>query len=207
MTEPNPSNPSSSTPAEPTAHSNAILRLLDRPITPADLNAGAALAELPAEPSRRDSVRYLLFRIGDETAALPASILRRVTPAARPVPIPHRTSGTLLGVCNIRGELVLCADLRRLLGLPSRDPADANNNAATGARRMVVLGPADQCWAFEVDALLGIESIDPATLRSPPVTVEHARSHFTAGVADVAGVSVTFLDADRILAGFKAGLT
>lgn len=188
------------------AHTHAILRLLDRPIVPADLDAGASLAARPAASGNRQSVRLLVLRIGGETAALPAKLLRRVTPLARTVPIPHRTTGVLRGVCNIRGELVLCADLHRLLGLPERDGATTPANAPSDPRRMVVIGPADNSWAFEVDALMGVESVDPAGYRAPPVTVEHSIGAFTVGVTEIGGRGVTVLDGERILAGFKAGL-
>jgi chemotaxis-related protein WspD len=198
-----PSNPgSAATPAGP-AHTDAILRLLDKPVDRANLEAGAALAARPVEMGSGRGVRLLLFRIGEETGALHARVLRRVTPFARATPIPHRTAGVLRGVCNIRGELVLCADLHRLLGLPPRE----EGGATIDARRMVVIGTADNSWAFEVDALMGVESVDPATFRAPPVTVEYAIGDFTLNVTEIAGRCVTILDAERILAGFKAGLT
>jgi len=186
----------------PIDRTDAILRLLDRPIDPGELDAGAELAALPAEARTRKAVRYLLFRLGDEVAALPAKALRRVTHTARAVPIPHRTSGVLRGVCNIRGELVLCADLHRLLGLPPR----SEESAAAETRRMVVLGPAENSWAFEVDALMGVESADPTAFLAPPLTVKHAITDFTSGVTSIGDRTITVLDSDRVLAGFKAGL-
>jgi chemotaxis signal transduction protein len=205
MSEHPAAGPAPVTALENAAPADAILRLLDRPVDPADLDAGAALAALPAESAGAQSVRLLVFRIGEETAALPAKLLRRVTPVARASPIPHRTSGVLRGVCNIRGELVLCADLHRLLGLPARGGGE-HPDAASDPRRMVVIGPADDSWAFEVDALSGVENVDPAKFRAPPVTVEYAIGNFTLSVTEIGGRSVTILDGERILAGFKAGL-
>lgn len=163
------------------------------------------LAARPGESGSRRSVRLLLFRIGEEACALPVKVLRRVTPAARPSPIPHRTSGILRGVCNIRGELVLCADLRRVLGLPARDET-LKVEASADPGRMIVLGPAENSWAFEVDALLGVESVDPGTFRAAPVTVGYSIADYTTGVTDIGGRCITVLDGERILAGFKAGL-
>ncbi|MCC6677742.1 MAG: chemotaxis protein CheW [Phycisphaerales bacterium] len=206
MSASSPSNASPARATEQSQHTDAIQRLLDRPVTAADLDAGAELAALPAEARNRRTVRYLLFRIGGETAALPAMVLRRVTPAARAVPIPHRTAGVLRGVCNIRGELVLCADLRRLLGLPAHDREVAGVDGSKDTRCMIVVGPADNSWAFEVDALMGIEGADPSEFRAPPVTVEHAIGDFTLGVTEIGGRCVTVLDSDRVLAGFRMGL-
>jgi chemotaxis-related protein WspD len=195
-----PSAPDHPEPARESDQAVAILRLLDRPLSDSDLAEGARWAARPAEVRSGRTMGVLLFRIGQEVAGLPAKSLRRVTPAVRPSPIPHRTS-PVLGLGNIRGELVLCADLRGLLGLPASQGADV------GARRMVVIGPAADSWAFEVDALIGIERLDPATLRPPPVTVVYSMSAFTLGLADVDGRRVTVLDGERVLAGFKAALS
>jgi chemotaxis-related protein WspD len=206
MSEITTSNVTPSTPTDAAAHASAILRLLDKPIGPEELDAGVALAARPLDPRHGQSVRLLVFRIGEESAALPAQQLRRVTPLARPSPIPHRSSLVLRGICNIRGEIVLCADLHRLLGLPARVEAAASQAAAADQRRMIVVGPADNSWAFEVDALLGVENVNPASFRAPPVTVEYALGDFTMGVTEIGGRCVTILDGERLLAGFKAGL-
>lgn len=193
-------------PAE-VGHAGAVLRLLDKPVSVDDLAAGARSAAQPAHAGVRGSVGVLLFRLDEETLALPAASLRRSTPYTRPRPIPHRTSGILRGLCNIRGELVLCVDLRRLLGLPSRaGPADPPP-AESDPRRMIVIGSADAPWVFEADALVGVERIDPGAVLPPPVTVEHAMGAFVAGLIDVEGTRATLLDADRVLAGFKAGIS
>lgn len=188
------------------APDGAIMRLLDRPLSDADLEAGAEWAARPAIAREGSMIGLLVFRLGGETAGLPAKLLRRVTPWARPTPIPHRTTAVLRGVCNIRGELVLCADLHRLLGLPDRRATEAGPTGTNDARRMVVIGPQDAPWVFEVEGLVGIDRTPTALLRPPPVTVELAMPAYTTGIADIMGERVTVLDGERVLAGFQAGL-
>lgn len=206
MSDPVADTPAPESPPGDADQSDAILRLLDQPITPEELRAGTELAASPAISRGRQDVRLLLLRIGDEIAAIPAMQLRRATLAVRPTPIPHRSGGVLRGMCNIRGELVLCADLHRLLGMPPRASAGPPAEGSADSRRIVVIGKADDSWAFEVDALMGVENVDRAEFRSPPVTVAFALADFTSAVADIGGRTVTILDGDRILAGFKAAL-
>lgn len=187
------------------AQTSAAIRLLDRPISDSDLAAAARLASQPEGADGRRTVGLLLFRLGTETFAVPARSLRRIATYSRPVPIPHRASGLLRGLCNIRGELVLCADLHRLLGMPERRERDPLS-ADADQRRMILIGPADASWVFEADELFGIERIDPASMLAPPITVERALEAFVAGLADIDGVRATVLDADRILSGLQAGL-
>lgn len=182
------------------AHAGALMRLLDQPLSAEELAGAAASAAKPADAGERGRMGIVLFGLGDETLALPASVVRRVTPFAAPVRIPHRSSGILRGVCNVRGDLVLCADLRVLLGMGSKSETEMES------RRTMVIGPAQASWAFEVDRLKGIGRIDQNALASAPLTVEHALGAFVAGLAEVEGERVTVLDGERILAGFKAAL-
>lgn len=184
------------------AHVGALMRLLDQPLSAEELAGAAASAAKPADAGERGRMGIVLFGLGEETLALPASVVRRVTPFAAPVRIPHRSSGILRGVCNVRGDLVLCADLRALLGMGSGQKSEAEMES----RRTMVIGPAQASWAFEVDRLKGIGRIDQNALASAPLTVEHALGAFVAGLAEVEGERVTVLDGERILAGFKAAL-
>lgn len=179
---------------------DALFRLLERPLEEADLEAATEEASNAAEKSERGQIGIVLFGLGSESLALPAGMVRRVTAHAPPVRIPHRSKGILRGVCNVRGELVLCADLRRMLGMPEREATE------TDSLRTVVVGPASAAWAFEVDALHGIGRVSPSTLASAPLTVEHSLGAFVAGLAEVDDRPVTVLDGERILAGFKAAL-
>lgn len=195
-----------SEPLNQAAQPSAILSLLERPITTADLDSAAALASLPAQSRGARTRGLLLFRLGEETAAVPAATLRRITRHARPRPIPRLSANVFRGLCNIRGELVLCADLHRLLGLPDRESKAPPTGDASDSRRMVVIGGAEDSWVFEVDAVIGIERIDPTEVLPAPVTVAYALGTYTAGIVEIEGKPVTVLDGERILKGFRAGL-
>jgi chemotaxis-related protein WspD len=184
----------------------ALLKLLDRPVSDADLAAGAAQAAIQPIPATCGLIGALVFRLNDETLAIPAQFLRRITPYTKPVPIPRRSSGLFRGLCNIRGELVLCADLHRLLSLSADSAVETPPSAASDPRRMIVIGPPDASWVFEVDSLSGMERINPAALRQPPLTVGRAIGAFVTGLTEIEGTPVTVLDGERVLAGFKGGL-
>jgi chemotaxis-related protein WspD len=188
-------------------HDAAILRLLERPVSASDLAAGAEWAARPAIVHEGPMVGLLLFGLGEETAALPARLLRRVTPWARTTPIPHRTTTVMRGMCNIRGELILSADLHRLLGLPTPPSRHPPAEGISDTRRMVVIGPQEAPWTFEVDRLVGIERTPVSSIQRPPVTIEYALAAYSTGIAEIHGQVVTVLDGERILSGFQAGLS
>jgi chemotaxis-related protein WspD len=179
---------------------------LDRPLTDEDLARGADWAARPADLREGATIALLLVRLGEETVALPAKQLRRVTGYSRPTPVPHRGSAVMRGLCNIRGELVLCADLAAMLGLPARAAPGGAVQSDADPRRMVIMGPADASWGFEVDGLIGVERIPASGLGAAPVTVKYALAGYALGVADIRGERVTVLDADRVLRDFQAAL-
>jgi chemotaxis signal transduction protein len=59
---------------------------------------------------------HLLVRVGETTAALPASAVRRVARALRLHPLPGSGEG-LLGLAEFAGEPLAVLDLARLLGV------------------------------------------------------------------------------------------
>jgi chemotaxis-related protein WspD len=184
-----------------------MLRLLDRPISDSQLAAGAESTARPSECRSAGAVLGLLvFRLGDERLALPAKILRGVTPHADPIRVPHKSGRLLRGLCNIRGELVLCADLRGMLGIPC-PPQRAADEERPDERRMVMINAPDGAWAFEVDAVEGVQRTASEAMAPAPVTVKYAMAGCTAGVATIKEGGVTVLDGERVVSGFQAGLT
>lgn len=224
---PVPSSPSSGGEDHP-----ALVRLLDRPIDEETLRLNSAHAARPLERRRTENTALAVFRLGDELIALPAAVLRHVDPPAPVQPIPHRRSAALRGLAAVRGELLPCIDLRVVLGLPPAAITEASE--ARRERRMVVLrggGAGDRAssdgWALEVDAVLGVERFERASLRAAPATVRHALDACTAGLVDAGTLgesqsathasggspdhpaehrTISVLDADLLLVRFKAAL-
>jgi chemotaxis-related protein WspD len=180
-----------------------LQRLLDRPTDPAELEAAARAAAVPAERGARTRLGVLIFRIGEESLALPASCLRRVTTHAATVAVPHRSGKLLRGVCNVRGECVLCMDMASLLGLPAPSPDRAGRD---DPRRIIVIGPVDAPWAFEADELHGVERVDPdAVLKFTTHLAPKLRDH-AVGCFEHEGKASTLLDAERIMRAFDGGI-
>ena len=77
----------------------------------------------------------LLFRLQAEWLALPAQVFQEVA-ERRPVhSLPHRRQGIVLGLVNVRGELLLCVSLARLLR--RNDPSQPEARQAAYDRLLV----------------------------------------------------------------------
>lgn len=186
-----------------------LLRLLRRPVAEADLQANGRLAAAAATGTTSARRTVVVFGLGGEHFALPASLLRRADSVARVRPVPHRRSSHLRGLCAVRGEMALCVDLRVVLDMPPVDEAARRTTAER--RRMLVLGDAGRPWAVEVDDLVGVHSTEVAALRPAPITSSVGAAAFVDGLLDVEiGGNprvVALLDAPRLLAAMERGLT
>lgn len=90
----------------------------------------------PVQQEDRDTTSAVIFRIGAEWLALPTAALQEVSNLKRIHRVPHRTGGVVLGVVNVRGELLTCVSLARVFGLESEratTPSASTTGAATAA--------------------------------------------------------------------------
>ena len=177
----------------------AMSKLLARPLTDADVRAHTASVAQPMTERSTNVRGVMVIRLGDERLALPAESVARVTrerPAHR---IPHRTNAVVRGVCNIDGDLVLTVAIEELLQIPAdREPS--------ASRRMVMIGEPNARWAFAVDDVLGVESIETQSMRDLPVTVERALVHFARALLTVESGQATLLAPDAIVRGCEGAL-
>lgn len=135
----------------------AALRLLDsRP--PAGYRR--EWTERIAEPAAATDpgTPMLVFRIGDEWLALDIGVMEEVG-EMRPIhTLPHRREGVLLGVVNVRGELLTCVSVGRLLGIDKGVGAGGLLPKAS-AGRLLVVGQAGERYAFPVTEVRGVQRL------------------------------------------------
>jgi chemotaxis-related protein WspD len=155
----------------------------------------------PYREQSRSSV--VIFRLGGEWLALPTWILQEVA-EYRPIhSVPHRRNGVVLGLANIRGELMLCISLARLLGLT--EPGD-HDQARNGYLRLLVLNWQHISGALPVHEVLGPHRIHPDTLKAPPATLAHAKPAFTRNVFYWENRAVGLLDPELVLSTLNGNL-
>lgn len=161
----------------------AIHTLLDRDISETELQENTRWVSQPALATKRCDRRILLFMVSGELLAVPATGVSRVIAPIPVARIPHRSNSVVRGLGSVGGELVLVADLANLLQLPP--PVETSRPEATKRRRMIVVGPERDRWAFQVDDSLGVDSFDQSTFLSPPITIEQAVVHYADAIVPV----------------------
>jgi len=141
------------------------------------------------------AISVVLFRVGTEWLALPTSSFLEVAELRKVHSIPHRRKGTLLGLVNVRGELVVCLSLAKVLGLKHAAKADGER---TVYERLLVASWQSHRVVFPVDEVHGVHRFDPDQLREPPATLSKSGTSYTKGVLPWQGRLTICLDAELL---------
>ena len=144
-----------------------------------------------------DSHSVVIFRIGAEWLALPTSVFKEVAELRTIHTLPHRRSAMVLGVANVRGELLICVSLSKLLSLEeAAAPKRAKHSMVHP--RLLVISNEGQRLVFPVDEVHGIHRHRPAELEPVPATVSKAAATYTKAVLSWRDRTVGCLD-DQLL--------
>jgi purine-binding chemotaxis protein CheW len=111
--------------------------------------------------------------LGDECYALSLHALREIVKVPPLTEVP-RSEPELLGVMNLRGEVIPVYDLELRLGL-TRAPApiagpDANLAALPKGTRVLVVKSEEGAAGVRVDSVSGVVRLRPSAIEAPPRT-------------------------------------
>ena len=185
-------------------YSSAAHRLLDRPLPEEyrrEWTVHFARKEKMAPPVRTSAV---LFRISAEWLALPAEAFQEVAERRLIHSLPHRRLGIVLGLANIRGELLICVTLGRLLGVEAVASAQKTQSSC---ERLLVANWEGSRLVFPVDEVHGIHRFQASELREPPATVAKSSVTFTQSIFFWRERPVGFLEPGPLFAALNRSLS
>jgi chemotaxis-related protein WspD len=184
-------------------YSRAGARLLDRALPDGYRRAWTAhYAEKKAvgKPAR---ISVLIFRLSNEWLALPTQAFQEVAERRLIHSLPHRRQAIVLGLANVRGELVICVSLGRALGVEN---VTIRPNLRTMYDRLLVARWDGQRLAFPVDEVYGIHRFDLGQLKPPPVVVSKSAQTYSRGVLQWQQQTVGFLNAELLFSYLNRSL-
>lgn len=139
----------------PTSHQ------ITAPLPPA-LPVGDTLIA-PSEPALNAGLplELLCFRAGGQEYGLPLRSIQEIRSHQQTTPLPGQAAA-VLGVLDLRGQVIALLDLRRLLGLPDDQEVDAE------LRAVIVLVQGEMRLGLVVDEVLDVMPVQPDRLRLLP---------------------------------------
>jgi purine-binding chemotaxis protein CheW len=152
---------------------------------------GAAAAAEPP-PARRDAGEpHVVFSLAGGEYAVP---LGNVVEVGRPLPVTPvpNVPDWVLGVANVRGDIVSMVHLRSFLGLPRGGEPPGRLVVARAGRGEMTAG-------LLVDRVRGIRALPPGGARAPEAAPGDRLAPYLRGVAEADGRLLAVLDLDRLL--------
>ncbi len=152
-------------------------------------NRAKALAVKPrGTADERPGIGVVEIRLAHERYAVECTSVREVLSLKDVTPLPC-TPAYVLGLINVRGQILSVIDLRVLFDLP--------RESATQATKVVVLRSGDMEVGVVADAVVDARSIPLDALRPALPTLTGVRETYLRGIAEG---DLVVLDAARLLA-------
>jgi len=143
--------------------------------------------EAKAEETGEESIEIVEFLLSGERYGIESLYIRETYPLKEFTPIPC-TPAFVLGVINIRGQVLSILDIGRFFDLPGR--------GATGLNKVIVLGSGALEFGILADEILGVSRAPVKEIQESLPTLTGIRAEYLKGVTND---RVTILDARKIL--------
>ncbi len=138
--------------------------------------------EYKVEDYKTESI--VVFRLGNEWLALPTIFFKEVICMRKVHTLPHRRYGSLRGLINVHGELLICISLGRLLGIDKQKGIE--NKARKIYKRFIVFAGGDESrYVFPVSEIRGIFHYAPSEIYNAPSTATCCASSYLNGMLDL----------------------
>jgi purine-binding chemotaxis protein CheW len=154
----------------------------------------ATLAALPfvRQIEAIEGKQHVTFALGEYEYAVSIDNVVEIGEPLNATPVPN-VPEWVLGVANLRGDIVSVIDLRIFMGLPDADPGQD--------KRMLVARSSDGeiSTCVLVDQVRGIRYLNLDQIRQPTTAVTEFIEEFVDGVCEIEGQEFMVLDFDRVL--------
>jgi len=143
-----------------------------------------------AQTTDDSSIQCVTFRLDDECYGINVMQIREVLRVADIAPVPGAPD-YVLGIINLRGNVVTVIDTRKRLGLMPRDVDDSS--------RIVIIETDNQVVGIRVDSVAEVVDLRMADVESAPNVGNDDSSKYIQGVASRDGELLILVDLNRLL--------
>jgi len=127
------------------------------------------------------------FLLAHERYAVASEYVREVYPLEDITPLPC-TPAFVLGIVNVRGEILPVIDIKKFFDLPEKGLTDLN--------KVIVLESKDMVFGVVADVISGVRRIQRASIQPSLPTLSGIRENYLLGVTVE---RIVILDAEKLL--------
>ncbi len=134
--------------------------------------------------------QYVTFRLDDETYGINVMQVQEVLRVSEIAPVPG-ASPYVLGIINLRGNVVTVIDTRNRFGLSPKEIDDAS--------RIVIIEAEKQVIGILVDSVSEVVDLRSSEIESTPNVGNEESSRYIQGVATQDGELLILVDLNKLL--------
>lgn len=153
-----------------------------------------SLAQSQDEETSVETRGLLLFRLGDEWYAFPIDGVREIYNDYTVTRIP-RVPEFILGVVNVRGEIISVTDLGVMMRVPSRTQREVEGELPSA----IVVANGSCVTAVVIDEIGDIVDVPRDAIEPALSTLDKAQAEFVAGSVYVDGRLIGIVNLDKVL--------
>ncbi len=146
-----------------------------------------ALAREPGKAEAADALELVEFLLAHEKYAVESRHVRDVCTLENLTPLPC-TPAFVLGIVNLRGEILSVIDIKKFFDLPEEGLTDLN--------KVIVLRSGNMLFGILADAVTGVRRVPAAEIQPSLPTLTGVREAYLKGVTSERTV---ILDAEKLL--------
>lgn len=146
-----------------------------------------AFSRPPPPRASADSVLVVEFSLAYETYGMEVSYIREICPL-RDITILPGVPHFMLGIINVRGEIVSVVDIKKFFDLPEKGLTDLN--------KVIILSGDEIEFGVLADAVLDVRSVPLGEIQPCPPTLTGIRADYLRGVTPE---RIVILDGARLL--------
>lgn len=150
----------------------------------------------PLREKREETVKLIVFSIGEEFYGFEAAHVREVVKAERITFVPCAPD-FIEGVINLRGSIISVIDLAKILNIQ-----DATR---IGERWLIVVEVGSIEAALHIDLVRGVIDVPKSSIKPLLVTLERGQTEHLKGEAHIDNYLVGILDLENILVAEEIG--
>ncbi len=139
--------------------------------------------------ARENTLQIVTFEVGKATLALDIATVQEINRSLKVTKVPHAPR-QVLGVTNLRGEVITILDLHIVLGIKA--------TAKTSASRNLIVNHDHELFGLGVDRVSDIMTIS-SELSPPPSNLQGLSRKLLRGVHQADGRLVLILDLSEVL--------
>ncbi len=149
--------------------------------------AKALAREIQETAEKPEAIEAVEFLLADERYGIESSYVREVYPLKNLTPLPC-TPPFVLGIVNLRGQILSVIDIKRFFDLPAKGLSELN--------KVVVLQHGDMELGILADAVIGVRQVPLAGMQAALPTLTDVRAAYLKGLTPE---RLIILDAAKLL--------